>query len=100
MRGVMKVGCHASQQRSHSVSQSAQSALSVMMCTRNEASIGAGYIGLGAYFDGQNDGGLRLRQSQPVVMRFTPTVCLRAQDGTCLDLCMCIGIPSLVPNSG
>lgn len=31
-----------------------------------------GYIGLGAYFDGQNDGGLRLRQSQPVVMRFTP----------------------------
>ena len=28
-----------------------------------------GYIGLGAYFDGQNDAELRLRQSQPVVMR-------------------------------
>lgn len=34
----------------------------------------AGYIGLGSYLDGQNVGGLKLRQSQPVVMRFMPAV--------------------------
>lgn len=43
-----------------------------------EGTICAGYIGLGAYFDGENEGGLRLRQSQPVVMRFPATVCVRA----------------------
>ncbi|KAK9903516.1 hypothetical protein WJX75_007851 [Coccomyxa subellipsoidea] len=31
-----------------------------------------GYIGLGAYFDGANGQGVRLRQTQPVVMRFKP----------------------------
>ncbi|CAL8465489.1 g5025 [Coccomyxa elongata] len=31
-----------------------------------------GYIGLGAYFDGDNSEGVRLRQTQPVVMRFSP----------------------------
>ena len=34
----------------------------------------AGYIGLGAYFDGENEVRLRLRQTQPVVMRFMPAV--------------------------
>ncbi|EIE23057.1 hypothetical protein COCSUDRAFT_53493 [Coccomyxa subellipsoidea C-169] len=33
-----------------------------------------GYLGLGAYFDGANVQGLRLRQTQPVVMRFNPKV--------------------------
>ena len=33
-----------------------------------------GYIGLGAYFDGANSAGVRLRESQPVVMRFSPQV--------------------------
>ncbi|BDA49988.1 hypothetical protein COCOBI_15-1160 [Coccomyxa sp. Obi] len=31
-----------------------------------------GYIGLGAYFDGENSQGVRLRQTQPVTMRFSP----------------------------
>ena len=33
-----------------------------------------GYIGLGAYFDGQNDLGAKLAETQPVVMRFAPGV--------------------------
>ena len=33
-----------------------------------------GYIGLGAYFDGANSAGVRLRESQPVVMRFSSQV--------------------------
>ncbi len=39
-----------------------------------EAGCSAGYLGLGAYFDGANVQGLRLRQTQPVVMRFDPKV--------------------------
>jgi hypothetical protein len=31
-------------------------------------------MGLGAYFDGANDQGVRLRESQPIVMRFNPDV--------------------------
>ncbi len=38
----------------------------------------AGYIGLGAYFDGENSAKLRLRQSQPLVMRFLKEVRARA----------------------
>lgn len=34
----------------------------------------AGYIGLGAYFDGANEQGVRLKQTQPLVMRFNPGV--------------------------
>ena len=41
--------------------------------------VAAGYIGLGAYFDGENSAKLRLRQSQPVVMRFLAEVRARAR---------------------
>ena len=34
-----------------------------------------GYLGLGAYFDGENDLEVKLAETQPVVMRFAPRVC-------------------------
>ena len=46
--------------------------------------VAAGYIGLGAYFDGENSAKLRLRQSQPVVMRFLAEVRARTQIYHCL----------------
>lgn len=44
----------------------------------------AGYIGLGAYFDGKNSAQLRLRQSQPVIMRFLAEVRARTLLYPCL----------------
>lgn len=59
--------------------------LSIFTHAIYEACGSPGYIGLGAYFDGENDGGLRLRQSQPVVMRIAPMVSPRNHGKAWLD---------------
>ena len=41
-----------------------------------------GYLGLGAYFDGENDLGAKLAETAPVVMRFAPGV--RCDHASCL----------------
>ena len=99
---------------------------SIFMPDNSKSSITAGYIGLGAYFDGENEGELRLRQSQPVVMRFPPTVCTRTHSNmnawsnihhgicmlhaqvrlcrvpygnACLEWDVCTGCPCFMPTS-
>lgn len=52
-----------------------------------------GYMGLGAYFDGENDQGVRIRESQPIVMRFTADVrqsCSGAFLPSLADSALCI----------
>ena len=74
--------------------------LSIVMHTMYEAHGSAGYIGLGAYFDGENYGGQRLRQSQPVVMRIAPLVTPKTS-WQCMAGLMCTQkSPFQVPTSG
>lgn len=78
MRGGMK----ASSNVHHHIDLKA--ALLSAYMARSSVLVAAGYIGLGAYFDGENSAKLRLRQSQPVVMRFLAEVRARTQLYHCL----------------
>ena len=74
MRGVMKVHLLSTPVMFILAPGAFHHASQHLHACKDLGTITAGYIGLGAYFDGENEGGLRLRQSQPVVMRFPPTV--------------------------